>query len=380
MASPPVPDEVLKKTYEAYIESGRNQTKTATILGIARRTLQERLQKAERKGFHLSLGGQEAMSLTRLSGVEIAGGYRHVYDSEGKKVETVRWSAPKAEMELETVLDKITAAFSGMKPAARVAKPKHTNRELCTVYAIADAHIGQLSWGREVGEDYDTNIAVARLRDWIARLVEAAPNSKEAIILDVGDTTHIDDNTGVTPRGKHALDVDSRYFRTIEETVAALSDAVDLTLAKHENVKVVILEGNHSPQACVALMFALAERYRLNPRVSVRKEPGVFWVDEFGENMFAATHGDKTTPQRAVMFMADEYAETWGRTRHRFLWTGHLHSAKMQDIGGVKHEQLRAMTSRDAYAYSSAFVSRSQLQAITFHAYSGELQRSYVGL
>lgn len=280
----------------------------------------------------------------------------------------------------EDFIERIKAAFEGMTPAQPVPQPDYVHEDLCTIYTLADMHIGQLSWGREVGEAYDIDIAVKRLRDWVGRLVASAPPSKEAIILDVGDTTHMDDTTNQTPRSKHVLDADSRYFRTIEETVAALSDAVELTLAKHEHVTVVILPGNHSPHSYIPIMFSLAERFRLNPRVTVWKEPNTFWAHSFGKNMFAATHGDKTTPQRAVLFMADEFAEMWGQTRHRFLWTGHLHSAKMQDIGGVKHEQLRAMTSRDAYAYSSAYVNRSQLQCITFHAETGELQRSYVGL
>lgn len=280
----------------------------------------------------------------------------------------------------DDVLERIREAFEGMKPAKPVAAPKSVNEDLCTVYCLADMHIGQLSWGREVGEAYDTSIAVKRLCDWVGRLVAASPPSKEAVILDVGDTTHHDDNTNLTPKSKHSLDVDNRYFRTIEETVSALSSAVELTLGKHETVSVVILEGNHSPHSSIALMFALAERYRNEERVTVRKEPGSFWAHQFGKNMLAAAHGDKAKPERLVMFMSDEYAEMWGKTRHRFLWTGHYHSARMEDIGGVKHERLRAMTSRDAYAYSHAYVARSQLQAITLHAETGELQRSYVGL
>lgn len=90
MATPPVPDEVLEQTYAVYIENGRNQTKTAAEMGISRGAIQDRIKAAERKGLHLSVGGREAMNLTRLNGVEIAGGYRHVYDDEGKKIETVR--------------------------------------------------------------------------------------------------------------------------------------------------------------------------------------------------------------------------------------------------------------------------------------------------
>lgn len=91
--------------------------------------------------------------------------------------------------------------------------------------------------------------------------------------------------------------------------------------------------------------------------------------------MIAAHHGDKARADRLVMFLADEYAELWGRTLHRFLWTGHLHHHKSQDIGGVTWEQLRAVTARDAYASSHAYTARAQLQAITYHKTLGEIQR-----
>jgi len=70
----------------------------------------------------------------------------------------------------------------------------------------------------------------------------------------------------------------------------------------------------------------------------------------------------------------------WGRTRHRFYFTGHMHHAKMQDIGGVQVEQMRAAAPRDAYAASHAYASRSELQAITYHKDSGEVSRVKVAL
>ena len=76
-----------------------------------------------------------------------------------------------------------------------------------------------------------------------------------------------------------------------------------------------------------------------------------------------------------VFFMADEYAPMWGRTRHRFLFTGHLHHHKSADIGGVQWEQLRAVTERDAYAVGHAYTARAQLQAITYHKTRGEVMR-----
>lgn len=275
----------------------------------------------------------------------------------------------------DDTLDRIREAFEGMTPAEPVAAPTAVNSDLCTVIPIADRHNGLRAWGRETGEDYDHKIAARRLREWVGRCVDASPASDTAIILDVGDGEHMDDATNATPKSKHVLDVDTRVFLTVETSIESLGAAIELALAKHRKVLVRILPGNHNPTLYLAILFALAERYRNEPRVEVQKVPGEFWVHEFGKCMLMAHHGDKAKPDRLVHFVADEFAPIWGRTKHRFLWTGHLHHTKAEDIGGVQWEQLRAVTARDAYAYSHAYVARAQLQAITLHRELGEMSR-----
>jgi hypothetical protein len=158
-------------------------------------------------------------------------------------------------------------------------------------------------------------------------------------------------------------------------TIQAMSVCVELALSKHQRVIVRILPGNHNLNSYMAVMFALAERFRDNSRVNVQKVPGEFFVHEFGKVLIAAHHGDKAKADRLVHFLADQFAEMWGRTKHRFLWTGHLHHHKSQDIGGCTWEQLRAVTPRDAYAFSNAYTARSELQAITYHRDKGEISR-----
>lgn len=278
----------------------------------------------------------------------------------------------------EDVAERIRAALEGMTPADPVQPPAHVDDDLMTVYPIADAHIGMMAWGKETGEDYDTSIAVDRLRQWIARAVDASPASAEAVILDVGDLTHADDQTNQTPRSKHVLDVDTRHFRTLEMTICALGYAVEYALRRHARVTVRILPGNHNLTSYMAVMFALAERYRNEPRVTVQKVPGEFFVHRFGDCLIAAHHGHGGKPERMVLFLADEYASEWGQTRHRFLFTGHLHHLKAADIGGCQWEQLRAVTARDAYSVGNAYTARAQLQAITLHRQRGEVQRAKV--
>lgn len=286
----------------------------------------------------------------------------------------------KPEAVADDVLTRVREAFEGMTPATPVPAPVYADDDLCTVYPIADRHNGMKAWGKETGEDYDSEIASERLVDWMGRCIEASPASGLAVILDNGDGEHADDYTNATPKSKHVLDVDTRLFLTLETSIESLATCVDMALAKHAKVIVRILPGNHNPTTYLAVMFALAERYRDEPRVEVQKVPGEFWVQQFGDCLLAAHHGDKAKPANMVMFLADEYAPIWGGTRHRFLWTGHLHHMKAQDIGGVQWEQLRAVTARDAYATSHAYVARAQLQAITLHRTRGEIQRVKVGV
>lgn len=284
----------------------------------------------------------------------------------------------RPQVDPSVLADEIRAALVDMPPADPVTPPDHSDDDLLTIYPIADAHIGMMAWGKETGEDYDTTIAVDRLRQWIGRAVDASPASAEAIILDVGDLTHADDQTNQTPRSKHVLDVDTRHFRTLDMTICALAYAVEYALRRHARVTVRILPGNHNLTSYMAVMFALAERYRNEPRVTVQKVPGEFFVHQFGDCFIAAHHGHGGKPERMVLFLADEYAREWGQTRHRFLFTGHLHHLKAADIGGVTWEQLRAVTARDAYAVGNAYSARAQLQAITLHRSKGEVQRSKV--
>lgn len=280
-----------------------------------------------------------------------------------------------AEQTPESIAQAVRDALEGMTAAPPVSMPEHYDSDLLTVYPLADVHLGMMAWGKETGEAYDTNIAADRVRQWIGRAVDASPSSAEAVILDVGDLTHADDQTNQTPRSKHVLDVDSRHFRTLEVTIYTLAYAVEYALQKHAKVTVRILPGNHNPTSYLTVLFALAERYRDEPRVEVQKVPGEFWVHRFGDCLLAAHHGHGGKPERMVFFLADEYAQMWGQTRHRFLWTGHLHHLKAADIGGVQWEQLRAVTARDAYAISNAYSARAQLQAITLHKDRGEILR-----
>jgi hypothetical protein len=373
MAKNKMSEAVMMQALAAYEEHG-SSAKAAAALGLNFNTYRKRRRRAIQAGLHLSDGVRASIADAKVTAGEAHSGWIVNVDPETGSRKSTYWQKPVQALE-DSTLERIREAFEGLTPAPVVSIPEYSDADLLTIYPLADVHMGLQAWGKETGEDYDTQSASERVKEWVAQCVAASPASRTAVILSAGDLTHADDQTNMTRKSSHILDVDTRHFKTIDVTIATLAAAIESASLKHEKVDVRIIPGNHDPFAYMAVLFALAERYKDNPRIKVQKTPGEWFIRQHGKVMLAAHHGDKAKAERMVHFIADQFAELWGKTRHRFLFTGHLHHHKSADIGGVQWEQLRAVTARDAYAVSHGYTARAQLQAITFHRDLGEVSR-----
>ena len=351
-------------------QSGLSIAQIASKLGITHESAKSRWKRAQ-KWIDADSAAIEAAN---------AAGSNVIPHSFWLKTDThsIYYKTPQDDGKADILAD-IEDKFRDL-PAVELPSP--TKDALCnqmTFYALADIHLGQLSWGDETGEDYDADIARDRVVDGMGRLVNAAPNSETAIIVAIGDTLHANDDSAQTPQSKHSLDVDSRHYKAQDMAIEMFAASVELAAQKHKKVTFCILPGNHDRDSYRAIMFAMRERYRLDDRITIVATPMEFFVHEFGKCMIACHHGDKAKAQRLVLDAADRWPEMWGRTRHRFYFTGHLHHHKSEDIGGMTWEQLRAVTAKDAYASSHAYSARSQAQAIVYHKERGEIARHKVG-
>lgn len=360
-----------KEVYDLYLQLGSKRA-VAKQMKLNESTVRETIKSVERKqSFDPAVSA--AMSSAGMQDPDIL-------HSGWLKTETASlYFKVQQGSSTNDLLDRIREAVEGIQPIQAIPQAETHNDDLATIYPLFDAHIGMRAHKHESGEEYTTDSAAQRLIDGVATCVASAPASKFAIIVVGGDFLHHNDNTNTTQSG-HVLDVDTRIDRTIDVAIDALAAAIEIAAERHENVLVSIIKGNHDRDAYLAVRAAMAQRYRDNPRITVQKGAGDFFVMEFGLCLFAAHHGDKAKAERLVMHLASEWPEMWGRTRHRFYFTGHLHHIKMQDIGGVLVEQCRPITPRDAYAASHAYGSQAQMQAITYHRDRGEVSRIKVSL
>lgn len=276
----------------------------------------------------------------------------------------------------DDVLERIRTAFEGLEPAKPVVAPEAVLGDLCTVWPLMDLHLGMRAWALETGsQDYDLNLACQDLRHAFAKVLALTPASKEAVLILGGDTLHADDNRAETPQSKHKLDVDGRQFKVIETAISILSEVIELLASKHAHLTIRVLRGNHDMNSHAVLTFALAERYRNEPRVAVEKDPRDLFMKQWGKSAIFAHHGDRGKPDRMALYISD-VCPFWSETKHRHYLVGHVHHDHAKDIGPLRYESLRAFCPPDSYAAGMGYGPRRALQALTFHNRDGLVLRA----
>jgi len=406
MALPPISDETCELAAKCLRDANGNQSEAAKLAGdIPRSTFQNWVLQASRRGklgFQPVLPGYIAKTIstqTGPDGVERTwvkqepdhGGPFNVPDGHSIKGVSAlldpsgnvrqQWVRTKAEGEdPEALADAVRAALAGFEPVPATTPPKHTRDELATVYPLADFHVGLLAWKKEVGHDYDLNIAERVIKDAAVRLFASSPPSSQAVILGLGDLLHADNFKNLTPQSGNALDVDGRYPKSLRVATELILHFVSQALQQHDKVLVRILPGNHDEQSAIAVSLALAMYYANEPRVTVDDSPSRFWFWSWGDVLLGATHGDKAKMADLPLVMASRCPEAWGRAKFRHIYTGHVHIKSAIEVGSVTAESFQTPSPGDAWHHGMGYGAGRSLTAITHHAKLGEIMRNKVNV
>lgn len=365
-------DDACIEAVKALNAHGGNTTAAASFLKIPRTTLINRLQRATDRGLDGSIPKPLPIG-QRVKGTST------LYNADGEV--TAQWVKTVAEQRTQDVVDALTQAFEGYKGHAKLPPaPKQADRDLLTVYNIADHHLGLYAWGDETGADYDLDIGEKMLREAMASLVASSPASETAIILNLGDFFHADTMENRTARSGNALDVDTRYAKVLQIGVQLLIDCAEMALQKHKRVLVRCLPGNHDEHTALALSVALAAFFAGNKRVDVDTDPSRFFWHRFGKVFIGATHGDMVKPNDMPGVMASMRSADWGATQYRYAYFGHVHHRSIG--GGERHgvvwETFQTLAAKDAWHAASGYSSGRSMVAITHHRDKGEIMRNTV--
>lgn len=313
-------------------------------------------------------------------GFRLAGVSSYVKDGEATGQWVISRPGPPDPKEYVRELEE---AFKTFKPAAKPVKaPKLTCDDQLTLYPFSDPHFGLLVWKKEASENWDLKIAVETFKRVFSEIVERTPPTKQAIFLVGGDTLHADNNLNRTPQSGHALQVDGRHQNVMLTACETLVHITDLILTKHETIDLIVIPGNHDETSAFPIQMFLHAWYRNEPRVNVDLSPSLFRFREFGKVMIGTTHGHTVKASKMPEIMAARQAETWGRTKWRFVHTFHVHhnSKPVDTIGGCIVETHEILAPPDSWHFNSGYLSGRSAQSICYHRERGEASRVRVAV
>jgi hypothetical protein len=366
-----------QKLLDTLAANSGNVSATAKELGVSRSTLRNRIGT-------LALRGETGVpELGKIyPGMRAGLITSHVKTIDGKPEVVQEWIRQKPDLiNVEEFIEMLEDRFADLPPIAEIPLlTAEQMSDLMTVYPIIDHHLGLYSWEAETGANFDLKIAAQIFRTSFAELFARTPASKLAILLNIGDFFHSDDDSNRTRRSGNQLDVDGRSAKILELGVDLVVEAIELALTKHECVEYRGLRGNHDPDLSIALNIALRQAFKNNPRVHISRDPGPFYFKQFGKVLIGATHGDMVKADDTPAIMAAYAPKAWGSTEHRYVYLGHVHhrSKGGGEKFGAEWETFRTLTAKDAWSTQSGYASGRSMVAITHHRDTGEKYRDTV--
>lgn len=357
----------------AYWEHG-GYRQAARALGIRHSRVQEGIKSALAMAAKRGYSPSHDMTHTAPDGYHVKGVSTY-YNREG--VPTGQWVKTNIdhERQLELLHQAVAALAEEVTPAPAVPLPPATLGNLLNCYVITDYHLGAKAWGEETGADWDTAIAENLLLAWFGAAIAQAPAARVAVFAQLGDFLHFDGLAALTPTHGHLLDADTRFQKVIRVAISVIRKIIGMLLLKHELVHVLMAEGNHDLASSAWLRELFAALYANEPRVVVDTRPDPYYCVEHGSTSLFFHHGHKRSPANLESVLIAKFREVFGRTKHSYAHTGHLHHNVLRETNTMQIEQHRTLSAPDSHAARGGWVSGRDAKVITYHREYGEVGR-----
>lgn len=300
------------------------------------------------------------------------------YDKDGNAAG--QWVKSSVDRERQAELFKAAAEAMAeeMPRLAAIARPITTNADLCNLYTLTDSHVGMLAWHKEGGDDWDLGIAEKTLVGCFEQMMAAAPAAHVGIVNQLGDWLHYDGLSAITPLHGNVLDADGRFSKMVAAAIRILRRVIDLALIRHNEVHVILAEGNHDIASSVWLRHMFKALYENEPRVTVNDNELPYYVFQHGKVMLAFHHGHLSKNDALPILFAAQYPVMWGATSKRYVHTGHRHHKDEKEHPGITVVQHPTLAARDAYAARGGWISEREATAMTYHSQFGLVARNTV--
>jgi hypothetical protein len=277
----------------------------------------------------------------------------------------------KPEQIIKDLLKDVQKFSPKFKPLKR-QKLKDTH---LLVIDPADIHIGKLASSFETGEDYNSQIAVKRCLDGVDGILNKAHGFNIDKILFIGgnDILHIDTPKRTTTSGT-PQDTDGMWYDNFLKAKQLYLDILEklITIA---DVQFTFNPSNHDFMNGFFLADTIKTYYRNCKNIEFNVDMSHRKYYRYGNNLIGTTHGDGAKPHDLPLLMAQESKE-WSSTKHRYVYTHHVHHKVSKDMIGVTVESLRSASGADGWHHRNGYQHNPKaVEGFIHHPEHGQIAR-----
>ncbi len=222
------------------------------------------------------------------------------------------------------------------------------DEEYLLVVDPADVHIGKLAQSFETGEDYNNQIAVQRVKEGVEGILEKSKGFKIDKILFIGgnDILHIDTPKRTTTSGT-PQDTDGMWYTNFLIAKQLYIEVLD-RLLQVADVHFTFNPSNHDWSHGFFLADVIKTYYKDCKNITFNCDINHRKYFTYYDNLIGTSHGDGAKTQDLPLLMAQE-SKDWSTTKHRYVYTHHVHHKVAKDFIGVTVESLRSPSSADGW-------------------------------
>ena len=264
-------------------------------------------------------------------------------------------------------------------------------RELACTELVNPPHILLISptdfhWGKyagdHTGDAYNRSVAKERLFDCTKRLLQRSllRGKPEKIVVGLGgDGLHIDNMQKNTTRGT-AQDVDGSPVELVNSYIDLCREYV-LYLNEYCDVDVYVVNGNHDFYSSVFLRACMRACFIDHDSINVINDLSVRQTFLYGNSLITFVHGDCGSVKDYPIVIASENSEKFGKSKWRYIFTGHLHTEReLPQFGDTVVHRMPSLAGTDDWHHRMGYKSRKSLVGYVVDKVEGLVSKEIVGV
>ena len=260
-------------------------------------------------------------------------------------------SGPTFDEMLKEHIENVKNHTFNYKPIVRERYPD----SCLLVIDPADVHIGKLARSFETGEEYNSQIAVQRVKDGVQGILDktAGFNIDKILFIAGNDIMHVDTPKRVTTSGT-PQDTDGMWYDNFLLAKRLYVDVVD-QLMQVADVRFMFNPSNHDYQSGFFLADSISSWFKKCKNVSFDVSIAHRKYYKYHNNLIGTTHGDGAKAQDLPLLMAQEAKKDWAEAKNRYVYIHHIHNKMSKDFIGVTVEALRSPSGTDSWHHRNGY-------------------------